>query len=427
MRNVTQKTSHTPSGQDVRNSATNAEYLQLSFVALLKHGVVMVDDKPCGRVEDIIVKPRHNQYAPVTGIVVQGANGMTFFPVEAIATMDSDGAELKSEQWGVRPFTLGDGEISLKSDILSQRVIDIARSALVRVYDVRLAREGEALAAIALDVHRSRWFTLGGHSTHHASDWRNFLPLSRHAKLPAHSSPNWVGRLKPAQIADLIEEANADEQDQLLAQVHTDPELEADVFEELEEDSQAEVFKSLSDEEAGEVLSRMRADDVADAVMELAQERRKPVLDLLPLPQRTKVLTLLGYNKATAGGLMGTEFIALPERTTVGEALERIRSATTHQPEALVTIHSLGSDGKLTGTVGVIQALQADPARSLREVSDQNVITASPEDDILLVVNRMADFNLLSLPVVDEEGLLLGVITVDDALEAAIPRDWANR
>jgi Mg/Co/Ni transporter MgtE len=171
----------------------------------------------------------------------------------------------------------------------------------------------------------------------------------------------------------------------------------------------------------------MRADDVADAIMELAQERRQPVLALLPGPQRTKVLTLLGYNKATAGGLMGTEFLALAEDTSVAEALQKVREATTHQPEALITIHCLAADGRLAGTLGLVQALQSDPAKSLREAADPNVIAASPDDDMLAVVNRMADFNLLSLPVVDEDQRLVGIITVDDALEAAIPRDWTGR
>lgn len=401
---------------------------EISFTALLKQAIVTVEDKPCGRVEDIVVRPRHNGYAQVTGIVVKDGKDTTFIFGDGIIGVRPDVVELKSEKWGIRPVTLGDGEISLKSDILCQRVIDIARSALVKVYDVRLARRGNGWAAVALDVHRSRWFAFGAHATHAASDWRNFLPLGRDAKLPiAHSSPNWIGRLKPAQIADLIEAATGDEQDRLLAQVHTDPELEADVFEELEHESQAQLFKSLSDFEVAKVLSRMRADDVTDAVMELAQERRLPVLDLLPEPQRTKVMALLGYNKATAGGLMGAEFVAVPEDALVGDVLQQIRDAKTHPPEALNTIHSLASDGKLAGTLGLVHALQADPETPLRDVADSNVVAASPEDDIVAVVTRMADFNLLSLPVVDQDGFLLGVVTVDDALEAAIPRNWANR
>ena len=402
----------------------------ISLTALLKRGHFIIDGKSYARVEDVIVEPRHQEFASVTGMVARLGTREIFVPAHSITDIRPDAVELDSHAWDLRPFTHREGDLSLKSDILCQRVIDVSRSSLVKVYDVRLAHRGDGWAAVAVDVHRAGWFAFGSHATHSAKDWRSFLPIShgRGTRLPnATSSPSWIGRLKPAQIADVIEAATAEEQDRLLAQVHEDPELEADVFEELDEDSQAQLFKSLDNSEVAEVLSRMRADDVADAVMELAQDRRQQIIDLLDEGQRIKVLTLLGYNKATAGGLMGTEFLALPEGTTVELALSAIRDAKTHPPEALTTIYSLAADGKLAGTLGLVRAIQADPAATLHDAADTNIVAASPEDDIVAVVTRMADFNLLSLPVVDQNGFLLGVVTVDDALEAAIPKDWVRR
>lgn len=412
----------------MRPDNSGSDGVEISLSSLLKNGIVEVDGKPCGRVDDVVVRLRRNDYAEVIGLIIKIRGETTFVLAESIVAIRPDLVELKSEKWGFKPSPLDQDEASLRSDVLCQRVVDVARSTLVKVYDVRLARRGNGWAAVALDVHRGRWFSFGSHSGHAARDWRDFLPLPSVGGLPnARSSPNWIGRLKPHQIADLIEAATADEQNKLLEQVHSDPELEADVFQELEEDSQAQVFKSLSDAEVAEVLSRMRADDAADAVMELAQERRQAVLDLLPQSERTKVMTLLGYNEATAGGLMGTEFLALPEDTSVAEALQYLREAKTQQPEALITIHSIAADGKLTGILGLVQALQADPQRRLKDAADHNIVTASPDDDISAVVSRMADFNLLSLPVVDEAGVLIGIVTVDDALEAALPTHWANR
>lgn len=401
---------------------------EISLSALLKNGIVVADGRPCGRVDDVIVRLRRNDYAQVALVVVKQGAARQFVLADNVIDIRQDAIELKSEKWRFKPAPLDEDEVSLRSDILCQRVVDLGRGALVRVYDVRLARRGRGWAAVALDVHRGRWFSFGSHAAHPAQDWRGFLPLVSVGGMPAaQSSANWIGSLKPHQIADLIETATSDEQEKLLEQVHSDPELEADVFEELEEDSQAQVFKSLDDAEIADVLSRMRADDAADAVMELAQERRQAVLDLLPHGERTKVMTLLGYNEATAGGLMGTDFLALTEDTTVAEALQHIRQATTKQPEALITIHCVSAEGKLTGILGLVQALQAEPQTPLNEVADHHIVAASPEDDISSVVARMADFNLLSLPVVDEEGILLGIVTVDDALEAALPAHWVKR
>ena len=241
------------------------------------------------------------------------------------------------------------------------------------------------------------------------------------------STSTWIGRLKPAQIAKIIEAASTKEQDVLLAQVHSDPELEADVFEELDEAHQTQLLKNRTDQDVADVLSRMRADDVADAVMELPQSRRLKVLELLPPAQNTKVLTLLGYNHATAGGLMGTDYLAISEDRSIADALEMLRTATTLQHEALVTIHSLRADGTLGGTLSLVRALQLDPATLLSDAADADPVVASPEDDIVAVTTRMADFNLVTMPVLDAEGRVLGIITVDDALEAAIPNDWYRR
>ena len=124
---------------------------------------------------------------------------------------------------------------------------------------------------------------------------------------------------------------------------------------------------------------------------------------------------------------MGTDYVALLESRTVGDALQLVRSAITQQPEALITIYSLHSDGTLAGALGLVRALQLDPASLLFDAADKNIIAASPHEDVIAVTTRMADFNLLTLPVLDAQGRILGIVTVDDALEAAIPRDWYQR
>jgi CBS domain-containing protein/sporulation protein YlmC with PRC-barrel domain len=401
---------------------------ELSLSLLLKRAVVDARGEPVGSLADAIVRLRDKDYPVLTGLVVTVRGSRLIAPVSDIAEIDTTSIRLRSGAPILRPFERREGELLLKEDVLGHRLIDVARSVLVKAHDVRLSAAAGGWAAIGLDVHRHAWLHFGPHDHHPARDWHGFVLLvGQQPSLKASSGAWWVGRLKPAQIANLIEAASAQEQGLLLAQVHADPALEASVFGELDEDKQAQLLKSRSDQDVAEVLSRMRADDVADAVMELPQSRRLKVLELLPQPQNTKVLTLLGYHPATAGGLMGTDFLAVSEEQTIADALEKIRKATTQQPEALTTIHSLRSDGVLVGTLSLVRALQFDSATLLRDAAEHDAIFASPEDDIIAVTTRMADFNLLTLPVLDEEGKILGVITVDDALEAAIPRDWSRR
>ena len=181
-------------------------------------------------------------------------------------------------------------------------------------------------------------------------DWKAFEPLIGHTGSALLRGPfGRIRRLKPAQIADLLEDASKEEQTEILGQVHEDPELEADVFEELDEDRASRLLGARTDEEIAEVLSRMRPDDAADAIAELPQNRRQPVIDLLPPGVRTKVLTLMGFNPASAGGLMGVDFLALPSDASVAEAIAAVGTATTLQPEALTSVHAVDGDSRLRG------------------------------------------------------------------------------
>lgn len=400
----------------------------VSFSSMLKHAVVDAGNKQLGPVEDAIAQLRGQQYPLLRGLIVSMGGCRVVVPADELISIDAHETRLRTVAVNLQPFERRDDEVLLKQDVLEHRLIDLDRIALVNAYDVRLTATVDGWAVIGLDVHKTRWFHFGAHENHPARDWRAFLLLTgSRESLQTRLATSQVRRLKPAQIADIIEDASAQEQDMLLAQVRSDPELEADVFEELDDDRQARLLKGRNDASVADILSRMRADDAADAVMELPQDRRKKVLDLLPQPQNAKVLALLGYHDATAGGLMGTDYLALSEEHSIADALQKLRMATTQQPEALTTIHSMRSDGTLAGTLGLVRALQLDPSMLLREAVDPDPIVATPEDDVIAVTTRMADFNLLSLPVVDLTGHMLGIITVDDALEAAIPRDWSRR
>ena len=143
-------------------------------------------------------------------------------------------------------------------------------------------------------------------------EWAKFEPLIGHAGSALLRGPfARIRRLKPAQIADLLEDASKEEETEILGQVHADPELEADVFEELDEDLATRLLGARTDAEIAEVLTRMRADDAADAIAELPQ--RAPPAGARPAAagQRTKVLTLMGFNPTSAGGLMGVDFLAV--------------------------------------------------------------------------------------------------------------------
>ena len=394
-----------------------------------------------GRVDDVVVTFPGSPLPAVKGLVAKVGGREVFVPVDQTGIFDGEELKLTSPRLDLRRFERRDGEVLLRRDVLGHRLIDVARAHLTRAADLELrqqwtpdGREEWVLAGVDTS-RRPGWLRrLAGRredqdrSGREFRDWSRFEPLIGHAGSAGLRGPlARIRRLKPAQIADLLEDASKAEEREILGQVHADPELEADVFEELDEDRATRLLASRSDAEIAEVLARMRADDAADALAELPQSRRQAVLDLLPPGQRTKVLTLMGFNPTSAGGLMGVDFLALPQEATVADALAAVSRAESLQPEALTSVHAVDASQRLHGVVTVVRLLQAGAQTPLMDVSDTDPVRVGADTDVVDVAVLMSDYNLITVPVVDEERRMIGLITVDDVLEATLPEDWRRR
>ncbi|MCQ8195048.1 magnesium transporter MgtE N-terminal domain-containing protein [Streptomyces rugosispiralis] len=398
---------------------------------LLRRPVVGGDGEVVGRLADVIVRLRGREYPLVTGLVARVGGREVFLPAEQVAVLDAEKIALTSPRVDLRHFERREGEVLLRADVLGHRVIDVADAELVRAYDIELEQRPEGWVLTCLDTRRPpRWWRgLAGRAAGPDwRDWKSFEPLIGHARSARVRGPfARLGRLKPADLADLLEDASRTESHEILQTVHADPELEADVFEELEPDSQTRLLRERSDSEIAQVITRMRADDAADAINDLPQRRRQPVLDALPAGQRTKVLTLMGFNPSSAGGLMALDVLTMAGGSTVAEALRAAGEARTLQPEALTSVYLVGEEQRLLGVVTLVELLQADPAARLEDVADRDPVRAGPDTDVEDVALLMTDYNLLTVAVADGEGRILGVITVDDVLDMVIPQDWRRR
>ena len=412
----------------------------LRLSRLIKRPVTDRGGGSLGRLADVIVRLRGADYPLVTGLVAAVGGREIFVPIDQVSSFDGDPLRLSSARLSLRHFERRDGEVLLRADVLGHRLIDVPNARLVRAADLELARvsslppsrdDAEWVVA-GVDTCPRRMFGLRAPNTRVSwggvRDWHDFEWLIGHEGSALLRGPfARIRRLKPAQIADLLESASAEEETEILGRVRADPELEADVFEELDEDLATRLLGARTDFEIAEVLARMRADDAADAIAELPQQRRQPVLDLLPAGQRQKVLTLMGFASASAGGLMGVDFIALPGMVTVRGALARVRESPMLQPEALTSVHAVNEDGCLRGVARLVTLVQADPDAALIEVCDTDPVRVGTDTDITEVAVLMTDYNLITIPVVDDANRLLGVITVDDILEIALPPDWRRR
>jgi len=413
--------------------AGSARTLHLS--ELLRRPLTDRGGESLGRLSDVIVRLRGAEYPLVTGLVATVGGREVYVPIEQVSSFDGEVLKLTSAKLDLRRFERRDGEVLLRADVLGHRLIDVQHAHLIRAADLELEQRGSHWVLSGVDTHRRarRFLGLGGSAGrepagHPFREWGKFEPLIGHSGSALLRGPfARIRRLKPAQIADLLEDASKEEETEILGHVHADPELEADVFEELDEDLATRLLGARTNTEIAEVLARMRADDAADAIAELPQPRRQPVLDLLPPGQRTKVLTLMGFNPTSAGGLMGVDFLAVPAGVSVQQALDAVSQSASLQPEALTSVHALDERGRLCGVARLVSIVQADPAARLSDIYDDAPVRVGADTDVVDVAVLMSDYNLITIPVVDDRRKMIGVITVDDVLEVTLPGDWRRR
>ena len=411
--------------------AGSARTLHLSD--LLRRPLLDNRGESIGRLSDVIVRLRGTEYPLVTGLVASVGGRDVFVPVEQVSAVDVEVLRMTSAKLDLRRFERRHGEVLLRADVLGHRLIDVESAHLVKAADLELEERNGDWVLAGVDTRRRPRRLLrsrdpADHDGRRFREWAKFEPLIGHSGSELLRGPfARIRRLKPAQIADLLEEASKEEETEILGHVHVDPELEADVFEELDEDLASRLLGARTDADIAAVLARMRADDAADAIAELPQRRRQPVLDLLPPGQRTKVLTLMGFNPASAGGLMGVDFLAVSADVRVREALEAVARSSSLQPEALTSVHALDDRGRLCGVARLVALVQSDPDVLVREIYDDDPVRVGADTDVVDVAVLMSDYNLITIPVVDDRRQMIGVITVDDVLEATLPDDWRRR
>ncbi len=221
-----------------------------------------------------------------------------------------------------------------------------------------------------------------------------------------------IEALRAPDQADLFIELDDQAQAALLPRL--DPEDSADILEELEDEDAARLVATLTREEAVRIIDEMEPDEAADLLVELEPEDQEYVL--ARLEDAAELRPLLLHPEDTAGGLMTSEFLALGRRMTVGEALAAYR---TWRPDAEDTydVYVIDRYGRLAGVVSMRQLLREEPDTPLIDIADEEVVSAFVGVDQEEVARLMSRYDLVTLPVVDTQGLLLGVVTIDDVVD----------
>src|SRR6266516_5574976 len=400
---------------------------------VLGRPILDLDGERVATLRDAIVLLGEEDHPPVAGFVARYRRRDFFLPRWRISHFGEDGVRLTSDILDLRPFVRREGEVLLASDVLDKQLIDVDGKRVVRVNDVQIIEAANEWHVTGADVSLAGlWrrlapgFLRTGRPVE-VIDWADVGYLATDAAtVQLKSSSDKLARLHPVEIARLAEAFSYHHGTEIVEAL--DDETAAETLEEMPAEHQARILGDMDEERAADILEWMSPDEAADVLGDLPEEKAEELLGLMESKEQADVAELLPYEDDTAGGLMTTEFVTLPRDLTVGEALARLREMA-ETPNMIYYLYVVEGEQswRLVGVITLRSLILADPSFPLEHVMRTELQVAHADDDAAEVAQRIAEYNLLALPVMDEAGDILGIITVDDAMEILLPKDWRQR
>lgn len=389
-----------------------------------------------GSLDDVLISPegQSDRYPRIVALAVK-RNGNTPVLLPWGGTEDLAGNKIILQRPASAPYVPRGHEVYLSRDVLDKQVIDTNGFRVVRVNDLELAKIGDNYRLVNVDIggrgllRRMGWedaFERMAERFHRELPSRsiawNDLEFIPRGELQVRVARDRLRDLHPADIAEILEDMSPREAGELIRDF-TD-EKAADVLEELEPEFQAEVLGEIPAEQAADIVEEMEPDEAADVLQELPEEQRAQVFNLMEPEESAEVAELLEHPEDTAGGMMTTKYVNVPPGVTAAEALQDLKhSASAREAETIYYVYILDPEEHLLGVVSLSDLVLAPPEVPIDTIAHRKPVRvqlgASRED----VLEAIARYSLLAVPVVDEENRLQGIVTADDALDLILPDD----
>ena len=387
-----------------------------------------------GRLRDVVVVFRTGRLAPrVIGLVVEvPGRRRVFLPMTRVTSIDG-GQVITTGVVNMRRFEQRPREVLVLGELLDRTVSLRDGSGDVVVEDVGITQERSRDWVVSkvfvrrATTHRG----LGGRLRRRGetmvvdTDMVTGLSIAETGQGAANLLATFEA-LKAADLADVIHDLSPKRRAEVAAAL--DDEKLADVLEELPEDDQVEILAGLGTERAADVLEVMQPDDAADLLSELPHETAEQLLGLMEPEEAEPLRRLLAYDEDTAGGLMTSDPVVLPPEATIAEALAVVRRAELSPALASVVYVCRPPmetpTGRFLGIVHIQRMLREPPHAAIGGIIDKDVEPLPPDAPVGRVTRVLATYNLVAVPIADEEGHLLGAVTVDDVLDHILPDDW---
>ena len=398
---------------------------------MLGEPVIDANGEKIGSISDLAIQTGE-VFPRITSLAFLGP-GKTPFMIswrKYVSEFTEDGIILKVDRTAIRFSYLQPDEVLLARDLLNKQIVDTQGMKVVRVNDLKLSVSGSQLRLLGAEVGirgllrgLAPWVERAALAIckvfHKKLDekiiaWNYMDLLDRDlSKVQLSVTHTRLDELHPADVADILEQLDPKQRANVFQ--HLDDARAGDAISEMEEEFQADVIGDLDDARASR-LGDMDPDDAADIVGGLPYEKAEKLLRLMGVENAAGIRQLLGYREDTAGGLMTTQYVSMRTTDTVAETIEALRALDEDHP-TVNYFYVIDEYDKLVGVLSLRTLVLATNDTQLKDIMFEEIITAFPEEEEEEVAADISKYDLLAMPVVDESGRMLGIVTVDDAME----------
>lgn len=380
-----------------------------------------------GRVVDLVARWDGGSYPPATGLIAKVGRRPAYVPIAQVESIANDGVKLRSARLDLRDYQRRTGEVVLGRDVLDRQLVDVDGVRVVRASDLYLARVGLAWRLVGVDVSLQSLLRRLGPARYRSRatpervlDWSTVQPFgSQPGELRLSRSSTALHRLRPAEVADLLEELGRDERQALLAAL--EPEVAADALEEMESDELEQLLRDAPRDQAAALVAAMEPDEAADALRDLEPDEREQLLDAMPEDTAGELATLLSFPEESAGGLMTTHLVILKVGMNMRDVKHVLRDDHEHRGD-IASVLLVDGEGVLVDDVSLYDLVIApDEALIDALARSQPPITVGPDAPLEEVVSRLVDNRSNSVVVVDADARPIGRILADDVIDALVP------
>ncbi|MFC1645783.1 magnesium transporter MgtE N-terminal domain-containing protein [Candidatus Omnitrophota bacterium] len=416
------------------------------FSKLINIDIVDKEDKFVGKLYDIVVG-QVDIYPKATYLII--SKGMfsrryAIIPWGLISERTKNHLQIDLARTEIHFDLLADDrdKLTIRRDMLDQQVVDTHIHNVIRINDVHLLEVDKDLIVAHVDIGAKGFIRRLGiekiidtvvrlfnkNATYLNKEklipWKNIQPLSINPvskTIKVNVSQRQLNDIHPADFSEIM--VDLDHKHRLALFRTLDLKKKSAIFSLIDFPEQRSLLDDLTDKETVEIIVNMPSDEAADLLDELPKESVNKILSLIETPKAKRLSTLLGYESESAGGLMTTEFFALPQQMSIGEALEMVKLDTS-KPESMQYMYIVDNKGQLLGYTNLRRIISLDPRENILKAKFRKNIYIYPDDSVKEVAILMDKYKINVLPVVDEDKIVQGIITVDDILDQLISIAW---